>query len=307
MLACPVCKSALVLAAGTLACSDDACQSRFPIVDGMPILINESSSLFSIQDFLGYPLALSQPPPSIKRDLRGRLPKLGQNLRAKTNLKGFRDLLLAQNSAPTVLVVGAIAGQGKRRLWSASTIDVLGGSVHPHLQQALICDLQDLPFKDGVFDGITVQGVLSQVQDPGRCVDEIYRVLNPEGMVYVETPFMQQIHGKPYDFVRFTYIGHRQLFRRFEEIGSGATGGPGMALAWSYQYFLFSFVTSAIARSAMVALGRITAFWLKYFDNYLLNKPDSLDAASGYYFMGKKGKQAISDRELIKGYRDSSS
>ena len=49
-----------------------------------------------------------------------------------------------------------------------------------------------------------------------------------------------------YDFTRFTHLGHRRLFRRFEEIESGAVCGPGMTLAWSYTYFLTSFTTSRI-------------------------------------------------------------
>ena len=50
---------------------------------------------------------------------------------------------------------------------------------------------------------------------------EIYRVLKSDGIVYIETPFMQQVHGGKYDFTRFTYLGHRRLFARFQEIESG--------------------------------------------------------------------------------------
>ena len=68
-------------------------------------------------------------------------------------------------------------------------------------------------------------------------------MLKGRGVVYAETPFMQQVHMGPYDFTRFTHSGHRRLFRRFEEVESGAVCGPGMALAWAYQYFLLSFAT----------------------------------------------------------------
>ena len=44
---------------------------------------------------------------------------------------------------------------------------------------------------------------------------------------------------------------------------------------------------------------------LKYFDYILINKPGSLDAASGYYFMGSKCDQILSDRELINLYKGS--
>lgn len=64
------------------------------------------------------------------------------------------------------------------------------------------------------------------------------RVLKPHGMLYAETPFMQQVHERAYDFTRFTANGHRWLFRRFEQIDAGVNrgSGAGPALAWSVRY-----------------------------------------------------------------------
>jgi hypothetical protein len=114
---------------------------------------------------------------------------------------------------------------------------------------------------------------------------------------------MQQVHFGRYDFTRFTHLGHRRLFRRFEEIESGAVCGPGMALAWSYQYFLVSFTSSRILKSFLRIFANLTSFYLKYFDYYLINKPGTFDAASGYYFIGRKSEQVLSDRDLIKMYK----
>ena len=71
--------------------------------------------------------------------------------------------------------------------------------------------------------------MLEHVLEPELVVAEIHRVLMPDGLVYAGTPFMQQVHEGPYDFMRFTESGHRWLFRRFERLASGATGGPGAA------------------------------------------------------------------------------
>jgi hypothetical protein len=134
-------------------------------------------------------------------------------------------------------------------------------------------------------------------------VEEIHRVLKKQGLVYAETPFMQQVHMGRYDFTRFTYLGHRRLFREFEEIDSGATAGPGTVLAWSYKYFLLSFASSKALTRLIMIFAHLTSFYLKYFDYYLIHKAGTLDAASGFYFMGRKGGQALSDRDLIKLYR----
>jgi hypothetical protein len=44
-------------------------------------------------------------------------------------------------------------------------------------------------------------------------------------------------------------------------------------------------------------------FWLKYLDPILSKKPGALDAASGFYFMGRKTESVYSDRELIGSYQ----
>jgi ubiquinone/menaquinone biosynthesis C-methylase UbiE len=167
----------------------------------------------------------------------------------------------------------------------------------------LVCDAHDLPFIDNSFDGVVIQAVLEHVVDPFRCVEEIHRVLKADGLVYAETPFMQQVHLGPYDFTRFTHLGHRRLFRRFDEIDSGPVAGPGTVLGWSYEHFLLSFVSGTMPRLLVKVFARLTGSWLKYLDKLVEGRPGALDAASGYYFLGRKSEHTLHDRELIKLYR----
>jgi hypothetical protein len=150
---------------------------------------------------------------------------------------------------------------------------------------------------------VIIQAVLSNVVDPYRAVDEIHRVLKPDGLVYSEVPFVQQVCLGPYDFHRFTLLGVRRLFRRFTEIESGAQCGPGMAAAWSYQYLLWSAMRSHRGRVWSRLFARMTGFWLLWFDRFLIDRPAALDAASGLYFMGRRSADALSDRDLIALYR----
>jgi hypothetical protein len=147
--------------------------------------------------------------------------------------------------------------------------------------------------------------VLEHVIDPFRCVDEIVRVLKPDGLVYAETPFMAPVHAGRYDFLRFSHLAHRRLFRRFREIESGAACGPGTALAWSYCYFLQSFAAGETGRQLAFAFASFTGFWLKYFDYFLIDRPGSYDAALSYYFLGEMAGSMLGDRELIRQYRGS--
>src|SRR5215212_4468366 len=51
---CPICKSDLCKSNFEVVCTNDACRSRFPIVAGVPILLDESNSVFSIKDLIDH-------------------------------------------------------------------------------------------------------------------------------------------------------------------------------------------------------------------------------------------------------------
>ncbi len=303
-LCCPVCKSKLAGEADRLNCSNLTCKASFPVVNGIPVLINEQRSIFSISDFTGQKSTTFKSEPGIVAFFRRVIPDNSVNLKAKINYKEFLALLLGQAAKPRVLVLGgSVLGQGAADLFSHPGLELVETDVSFGVRTELICDAHDIPFEDSSLDGVIVQAVLEHVVDPYRCVEEIHRVLKQGGLVYAETPFMQQVHLGRYDFTRFTHLGHRRLFRHFEEVSSGVVCGPGMALAWSYEYFLLSFVKATPARAFMRAFARLSGFWLKYFDYYLADKPGASDAAAGYYFMGKKDARTLSDRELLKLYR----
>jgi SAM-dependent methyltransferase len=304
ILRCPVCGSALESGADELRCTQ--CATRFPVTGGIPILIDDSASLFSAGDFLDGRPTTWQPTSQLRQRVSRVLPSLSRNLKAEENYALLAELLLRGrgDERPKVLVVGGSrVGQGMADFVANPELDLIETDVSFGPRTALVCDAHDLPLADGSVDAAIVQAVLQALVDPQRCVAEILRVLRPGGLVYAETPFMQQVCVARYDFTRYTHLGHRRLFRDFDEIVSGAVCGPGMALAWSYQYFLLSFFTSPTVRTAVKGFTRATAFWLKYFDFHLIDTPGGLDAASGVYFLGRKSDRALPDDELIAGYR----
>jgi hypothetical protein len=60
-----------------------------------------------------------------------------------------------------------------------------------------------------------------------------------------------------------------------------------------------------MARPVARLAGPLTGFFWPYFDSWLSKRAGALDAASGYYFLGRRGPYdwALSDRELVGGYR----
>ncbi|MBW4670601.1 MAG: methyltransferase domain-containing protein [Cyanomargarita calcarea GSE-NOS-MK-12-04C] len=307
LLRCPICSSKFKLDEAKFKCTNFK-PHCFPVIDGIPILLNESESVFSISDYVEQKGTTLKPKSQIERLLVNLVPRLICNIKAKKNFQDFAELLLKENLNPKILIIGAsVVGEGIESLLSMPEIELIESDVAFGPRVSMILDAHNIPFDDNSFDGVIVQAVLEHVTDPAHCVEEIYRVLKPDALVYSETPFIQQVHLGKYDFTRFTHLGHRRLFRKFEEISSGASCGPGMALAWSYQYFLLSFVKSPLARGLVKVFARMTAFWLKYFDYYLIDKPGTFDAASSYYFMGKKSDRILSDRELLTLYKGTQS
>ena len=302
-LACPCCGASLESGGERLYCVGATCGKSFPIVRGVPILINSSCSTFDLSSYTENDDRSEQTSSWRERVLR-IIPRLSMNIAAKENYRRFRDRLVRANSHALVLIIGgARAGEGMEELLGDERIEFVEADVALLGKTRVVCDAHDLPFASDTFDGVIIQAVLEYVFDPARCVSEIYRVLKADGQVYSEAPFMQQVHGGKYDFTRFTLLGHRMLFRRFTEVSSGACCGPGMALAFSVQSFLLSFTARPALRNAIKVIARCSLFWLKYFDWYLVRRTAALDAASGTYFLGTKTPRELSNRELVRLYR----
>lgn len=305
MLRCPICHAKFKRSSQQLECVSMTCNARFPMVDEIPILINENTSIFLIDDVVLRKPTFFKPTKKIRMFLKKAIPSITLNFQSKNNYAKMIGLLMSRPSRPKILVIGGGVGVGSgiECLMENDALELIESDVSFGPRTMAIFDAHEIPFEDGSFDAVVVQAVLEHVVDPYKCVEELHRVLKNDGLVYSETPFMQQVHGRQFDFTRFTHLGHRRLFRKFDEIESGVAAGPGTALAWAYKYFLLSFTSSKMPRSFISAFANCTAFFLKYFDLFLAERSGAFDAASGYYFLGKKSSQTLSDKELIKLYR----
>lgn len=304
-LRCPVCGGLLLEEGEGLTCTAAACRRAFPCLDGVPVLLDDDVSLFSIADYRHGTARIVDPPRSrFRRAVARLLPPISANVAAEDCFVRLRDELLASSEHPIVLIVGgSLEGGGIEHLLAHPAIECIDSDVAPGPRTELICDGHHLPFADGSLDGVVVQAVLEHVLDPWRCVQEIHRVLRPNGLVYCEVPFMQQVHLGAYDFTRFTHGGLRRLFRDFSELDSGVACGPGMALAWAWEHFLLSFTASVFAQRLARLAARFTGFWLPYCDRYLRRQPGALDAASAYHFTGRRSDRRLEDRVLIGRYQ----
>ena len=105
-LQCCICGGPLTQEAGHLRCAAPDCPGDFPVVNGIPVLINEARSVVSIRGIVEGGATFFPPRPRWKRILAAALPEVSSNPSADKNYRRFAELLLARNPRPVVLVIG---------------------------------------------------------------------------------------------------------------------------------------------------------------------------------------------------------
>lgn len=273
-------------------------------MNGIPILLNDENTVFLTSDYL-------------RQQAYGGASSYGGSL---DNTKGLRQLyrramhrlsettpnrefgveealkeILSLIPDAEILVIGS--GDTSIRGNATYTDVAFGANVQ------CIADAHDLPFLDKSFDACFAVAVLEHVADPYRCVDEIMRVLRPGGYVYSETPFMQPVHMGAYDFTRFTHLGHRRLFRYFDEVKSGIALGPGTSAGQMLRYALASISDHPSMKRWLKLFGLFIAYPFRWLDYLSSSNRSAYDSASGFYFFGTLRQQPISDRKLLEFFR----
>lgn len=275
---------------------------KYPIVKGVPILIQGDKSIFKPEQFINQEKTFFSNN-RLKNFVLKLIPSLSINYAGKKNFSRLADLLKGKKGAVVLTIGGSIDGQGATEFYQNKELTFIDTDVTIGPKTKIVCDGHDLPFASGSVDAVVVQAVLEHVLDPVRCVQEIHRVLKDDGIVYSEIPFMQQVHGKAYDFTRYSFLGQRRLFRQFGEIDMGPTAGPGTSLTWAIVYFFMGFSDNFYIRIFLRLLSTYLFFWIKYLDYFTIGKESTLDGASGIYFLGRKSTEVLSDDQLVGNYK----
>lgn len=71
----------------------------------------------------------------------------------------------------------------------------------------LVGDAENLPFRDNIFDMVTMHAALHHVPAPSNCLKEIYRVLPGDGIVYIDhEPNSKQVRSRPWKVQGILYL-----------------------------------------------------------------------------------------------------
>lgn len=276
-------------------------QEWFPVYEDTPVLISEKNC-DTICDTTRYRNDIEQPfvarkssGSSISRFLN-KLIKSDSSVTIN-NCHNFTSEIV-KTEEQNVLVIGSgTVGQGMDELY-ASSANITGIDIYASSSVHYIADAHYLPFPDECFDGVWIQAVLEHVANPSAVAAEIYRVLKPSGVAYAETPFMQQVHEGAYDFTRFTVLGHRYLFKRFKAINFGGNRGGGTVLSWALKYFLWGLLRN---KKIAAAISLPVGFMLRPLER-LSDKRILFDGSSGVFFLGRKSKETLEQKDLVSLY-----
>ncbi|MEV0219651.1 class I SAM-dependent methyltransferase [Streptomyces sp. NPDC050704] len=306
LLVCPRCRSGLTDTTGGLNCTVSTCAYRspgaFPMAGRWPVLVDFERSVVDCGEAVRTAdrTDTARPGPAGGADA---LPALLRRVFKPPNRIAAQnvDLLLRSlpGPAPTLLVVGgATVGNGVNAAYHDPRVQVIGFDIVGSPVTQFIADAHQIPLPSASVDAVLVQAVLEHVLDPHLVVAEIHRVLKGGGLVYAETPFLQQVHAGAHDFTRFTASGHRYLFRRFEELAAGPVAGPGTQLLWSVDHLVRGLTRSALAGRAVRGL----MFWLRALDR-LVPPEYATDDASALFFLGRRSDRELTAQEIVAYYR----
>jgi SAM-dependent methyltransferase len=308
ILACPRCRGPLRNGAAGLQCAQPSCglaEQAFPMVGAQPALIDFEDSILDRDELLAN-AGSSCEGLSYEERRRGALARtvsrmiFGYNHVAEAKVgQILADVKTLTLSGRLLVIGGGAVGSGVQAMYDDPEVQVIGTDIYHSPHTTLIADGHRLPLADRSVDGVWIQAVLEHVLDPQQVVSEIHRVLRPDGLVFADTPFMQQVHEGAYDFTRFTLSGHRWLFRHFALIDAGTSGGAGMASLWSVRYLARAMTGSGPLGTLM----QLAFFWLRFIDRWA-GPRDSADAASAVYFYGRKSLTPISPKDIVAFYAD---
>lgn len=301
-LTCPCGRASKLERRGSvMLCSGANCvhatvQHAFPLIGGTPVIISEElcDTVCTVGNVQTYIPRSSGRLDNLKALLRGK------SVVTEANISRFLAETKSLTKKPKILVIGSgTPGRGTEELWSDTDIEIHGVDIFKSPTVDVVCDGHYLPFAPDSYDGVLIQAVLEHVVEPQKVVAEIFRITKPNGIVYAETPFMQQVHEGAYDFTRYTVLGHRYLFKNFELIAQGGNGDPGVVLSWSVRYLAWSLTRN---RSVAKLLGYATGLALRPF-HALVSARSMYDAASGVYFLGRKVEgHTVSHKDIVSLY-----
>ncbi len=160
----------------------------------------------------------------------------------------------------------------------------------PYPNVSVVADVARLPFRDESLDAVISESLLEHVADPDKVVAEVKRVLRPNGLIYIVTPFMLGFHSSPNDYRRWTTEGLKELWKGFNPEELGVAFGPTSAMTTLIVEWLAMILSfgSKILYQFLLLFFMVFLIPINWLDFILARYKFSSNNAMALYFIGRK-------------------
>ncbi len=167
---------------------------------------------------------------------------------------------------------------------------LFGLDVKPFRGVDVVGNAHDLPFRPESLNCVFCVSLLEHAADPRKVVGEIFRVLKPGSLVYLNVPFVFRYAPDQEDLYRFSIPALEVLCASFKKVQSGYNRGPASTMCDLLVHFnaiLFCFNNRRI-HNVLVDIFQWGFFWLKYLDRWIGDYEMAHVIYSGAFFLGQK-------------------
>jgi len=198
--------------------------------------------------------------------------------------KKIKQLLKEQDENATILNIGSGDQRFDNRIIN---LDIQKGE-----NVDIVADSKNIPLENDSIDLIITQETFEHIQKKDLAINECYRILKKNGIIYFQVPFTIGFHDGPNDYWRFSKDGIEEFLsnKNFKVIEKGITTGSAVGF-YRISVEFFSIICSGPIRflykplKAMFALILYPIKFLEFWTN-LSSENDRI--AGGYYVIGKK-------------------
>lgn len=169
---------------------------------------------------------------------------------------------------------------------------VINIDIEPSDHTDCVGDALRLPFKSRGFQLVLTQETLEHVVDPFLATREMGRVLQENGVLYLQVPFVLGYHPDPEDYWRFTHTGVQRLIEQgglhCERVEPALASGTGIHRI--LVEFLAGVAARLVPRAYLPVKGILAMLFypLKWLDGWLRVGSQRDRIAGGYFGVGRK-------------------
>jgi len=147
-----------------------------------------------------------------------------------------------KNISGVVIDLGGGKNPSYERFWSIKPKKFIRVDIDEKAEPDIIADLnKPLPFSNNYADAVFLFSVIYILEDPGRTLQEINRILKSGGKLFITSPFIFNEAREPNDYWRFTSEALEKLLKEsgFNNFFIEPIGERFSAAAYLISPFLF--------------------------------------------------------------------